>query len=288
MAQPEVVSREFSDCDPAEQGEELADIPQSSAEVADIAQSCSEDILASLQVTDEDVQLLLAAPQRYADGRAHKVWLEGRRNRLTASRFASACGAQGARGGRRAAVGWMLSLPEASPSQASRFGIQNEGEAREAYLSWRREGAPNVEVREVGLCVWREEPWLAGSPDGVCFEVGKPTGLLEVKTARYWNEAFERDELPVDWTYQVHGCMKLASAALGESITWCDLFLWTPEQQACRRIDFDENLWLKVMFPALRCFYFEHFLPEAAERERRRKLPKRQKNGRRKTNRKGR
>ena len=46
----------------------------------------------------------LHLPQRYADGRAHPKWLEARKNRLTASRFACACAAPGARKNRKAAV----------------------------------------------------------------------------------------------------------------------------------------------------------------------------------------
>jgi hypothetical protein len=46
----------------------------------------------------------LHLPQRYGDGRAHPKWLAARKNRLTASRFACACAARGARKNRKAAV----------------------------------------------------------------------------------------------------------------------------------------------------------------------------------------
>ena len=46
---------------------------------------------------------------------------------------------------------------------------------------------------------------------------------------------------------QVNGCMKVASEALGQPLQWCDLFLWTPRQQTCRRMLFDEDLWERAM-----------------------------------------
>lgn len=46
---------------------------------------------------------------------------------------------------------------------------------------------------------------------------------------------------------QVNGCMKVASEALGQPLQWCDLFLWTPRRQTCRRVLFDEDLWERAM-----------------------------------------
>ena len=41
--------------------------------------------------------------------------------------------------------------------------------------------------------------------------------------------------------------MKVTSEALGHCIPWCDLFIWTPKEQLCRRVDFDEELWQTAM-----------------------------------------
>merc|ERR1719440_1668461 len=84
------------------------------------------DILSSLCVSTSEVQRLLGVSQRCADGRAHPAWIEARRNRLTASRFAAACGAKGAKKTTKEVVQEMLHLPEARPEQANRFGVQYE------------------------------------------------------------------------------------------------------------------------------------------------------------------
>ncbi|CAK0864189.1 unnamed protein product [Prorocentrum cordatum] len=177
--------------------------PQDEAGAEGELERLAAEAVAALEVGGDGVERMLRVPQRHPDGRAHEAWLQARRHRLTASRFAAACGAPGARAGRGATAQEMLDMPEADPGQALLFGVQAEADARQEYLAQRRaELAPlAVEVQEVGLCVWREEPWLAGSPDGVCWEGGEPAGLLEVKTARRWQGKFDAD-LPVEWTYQ--------------------------------------------------------------------------------------
>jgi len=171
-------------------------------------------------------------------------------------------------------------LPEGEPSNAHRFGVRCEEVARQAYVQERRKAGREadppyvIEVREVGVCAWEQEPWLAASPDGIVCENGVPCGLLEVKTARFWtDEAEERlwRNMPCDWVYQVQGGMRLASAALGTQLAWCDVFLWTPQRCECRRLAFDAELWEGSIFPQLRSFYFERFLPRAVERARARR-----------------
>ena len=127
-------------------------------------QADKDAILAGLRVSGEELDRLLQTPQRCADGCAHPTWLDGRRNRVTASRFASACGVLGARASPETVVEQMMALPEGRPGQAGRFGVQHEPEAREAYAEHLRgrcpaglcrRGAaapgPELEVHEVGL-----------------------------------------------------------------------------------------------------------------------------------------
>lgn len=217
---------------------------------------------------------MLDTPQRQADLTANPSWIQARRNRLTASRFASACGVAGSKLSQVTLIANLTSssLPEASKARALQFGVIHEDEARQAYVEFKRAEAEQTgradafEVREVGMCIMPEEPWLAGSPDGLCFEGGEPVGLLEVKTSTRWRN-FSKFEMPVDWWYQIQGSMRVASAALGVAICWCDVFLWTPEGYACTRFDFDADLWERKMFPRLRSFYFSRLLPKLVEKE---------------------
>lgn len=254
-------------------GEAQQEEPTDGEAAADDA-ACTAELLASMQLTDADVQRFLKINQRCPDNTAHPDWLAARRGRVTASRFASACGVRGAKLTPAEVVTQMFTQPEANPGQANCFGVRFEDAARNAYVSARRRQGQKedpsycFEVREVGVCVCKEHPWMAASPDGICWERGEPAGLLEVKTGRTWGadmDAKLTGQLPPDWLYQMHGGMRLASAATGFSMPWCDLFLWTPGRSNWRRIPFDHEFWQTRMFPMLRSFYFEQYLPAAAE-----------------------
>merc|ERR1712232_592236 len=109
-----------------------------------------------------------------------------------------------------------------------------EDEAENELHEEETDDVATFEVREIGLAVWPEEPWLAASPDGVCWLDGVPVGLLEVKTARCWTERFD-NEPSIDWRYQMNGCIKVTSKALGVDLSWCDLFCWTAQKSSTRR-----------------------------------------------------
>lgn len=62
------------------------------------------------------------------------------------------------------------------PNPAMKHGILNKEFAREAYVNEMK-----VEVVQIDLIVPSQNPWLGYSPDGVVFEGGRPTKLLEIK-----------------------------------------------------------------------------------------------------------
>merc|ERR1711957_389027 len=66
--------------------------------------------------------------------------------------------------------------------------------------------------------------------------------------------------------FQTMGCMHTASSVLGLSLAWCDLFVWSPEGFICHRIHWDDNVWNVDMLPPMRAFYFEQYLPYAADK----------------------
>lgn len=58
-----------------------------------------------------------------------------------------------------------------------RHGIANEPIARQLYVDTN----PNCTIFEPGLLVSHENPWTGYSADGIVFESGKPSKLLEIK-----------------------------------------------------------------------------------------------------------
>lgn len=244
-------------------------------------------VLASLDVVrDGECERLLAVDQR--DPRTFEAtadWIEGKRHRVTASRFAAACEAEGARSTAEEACTQIFQLPEGNRMGASiGFGIVFEDKARNCYTRCccSPKGLPEVEVREVGLCVCRELSWLAGSPDGICWQDGSPVGLLEIKCARGWNEKFEaahNGSICNDWLYQMQGGLQVASSALCQRLSWCDLFLWTPGRFQRVRLNADMELWQENMLPKLTTFYFERVMPRLISQERTRRVRARKTRG---------
>lgn len=57
-----------------------------------------------------------------------------------------------------------------------KHGLENESFAREIYSNQKK-----VEVKQFGLIVPGENPWLGYSPDGIVFKDGKPDILIEIK-----------------------------------------------------------------------------------------------------------
>ncbi len=70
---------------------------------------------------------------------------------------------------------------------ATRYGISNkEDTAREKYITYmKQQGHSNLSVEKCGLFVSTENPWLAGTPDGLVHDPDstQPLGLLEIKNS---------------------------------------------------------------------------------------------------------
>ena len=69
---------------------------------------------------------------------------------------------------------------------ATRYGIQREDVACQQYITYmRHNGHSSLEVQKCGLFVSLENPWLAGTPDGLVNdphdELSQPLGLVEIK-----------------------------------------------------------------------------------------------------------
>eukprot|EP00929_Paragymnodinium_shiwhaense_P113271 TRINITY_DN81533_c0_g1_i1.p1 TRINITY_DN81533_c0_g1~~TRINITY_DN81533_c0_g1_i1.p1 ORF type:complete len:336 (+),score=77.50 TRINITY_DN81533_c0_g1_i1:109-1116(+) len=229
--------------------------------------------LERLQVSEADVDRIRSHPQRSGTGRASPEWLRHRRHRLTASRFHKAAAAVSAGGYAgdndemcMQIIEEMLTQPEAKTSP-KRFGITKEPVARQSYIGLRRKGLSDsaraeFRVEETGLCVWREEPWLAASPDGIVFE-GDEVGALEIKCCRDAASMWNTDQLKGEFYDQLQGEMAVLSSALQQKVTWCDFFVWSPDHRVCRRVEFDPDYFFGKVLPKLRAFYFERYVPVA-------------------------
>mmetsp|Transcript_41226 Transcript_41226/g.93234 ORF Transcript_41226/g.93234 Transcript_41226/m.93234 type:complete len:335 (-) Transcript_41226:84-1088(-) len=213
----------------------------------------------STVITTDDALALSKLPQRLVSGAPHPAWLSNRRHRVTASRFANASGMFGSQG-QDEVVRAMIDMPEAS-SGAHQYGVAMEPEAREKYTEKKKAEGMQVEVAELGLCVWPDEPWLAGSPDGLVVENGI-TGLLEIKCASsQLSVSFTKGDKWRRAEAQMQGCMAICSALFGKPIPWCDYFVYCrePYDSELIRVTRDPGFF-GGMLPKLRTFYDETYL----------------------------
>eukprot|EP00927_Polykrikos_kofoidii_P034629 TRINITY_DN29343_c0_g2_i1.p1 TRINITY_DN29343_c0_g2~~TRINITY_DN29343_c0_g2_i1.p1 ORF type:complete len:363 (-),score=47.67 TRINITY_DN29343_c0_g2_i1:27-1079(-) len=231
-----------------------------------------------LKVSEAEVNHIRSFSQRSSTGRASREWLQARKHRLTASRFCLAASSVleeqesllGKYGDAESCcvklIVAMLTQPEAKTSPR-RFGVANESSARQAYIGFRLRGRTacareRFSVEETGLCIWRDEPWLAASPDGVVWD-GDDVGALEIKCSRSPTRMHSVENVAPEYYDQMQGEMAILSSVLGRKVAWCDFFSWSPSRCRCRRVTFDADHFYTRILPKLRAFYFGAYVPVA-------------------------
>lgn len=167
---------------------------------------------------------------------------------------------------------------KSNPStKAMQWGIANEPIAMEKY---RRVMTPNhkhFSVKETGLTISMENPFLGASPDGLVTCSCCGDGLAEFKVP--WTL---RDKTVVELAKAKGTCLELTSSqctrlrrsheyfyqiqmqlAVTHS-TYCDFFLLTSKDYHLERIVLDKNLWQSAL-PKLRAFFDGFILQELFE-----------------------
>lgn len=211
---------------------------------------------------------------------SNKKWHAERVGRLTASMFKRIC-----RCTKPDSLLKALLYPwDRATSEAIVYGRQHEADAVAAYVKLLQARDSSVAVRETGLHVHCQYPFLAASPDRIVVVDGKE-GLLEVKCpfskkritcedacsdrnfcCRLTEEGAElkRDHA---YFYQVQGQM----AVTGHN--WCDFVIWTegnapgdPPHLHVERIEFCEKFWAQEVLPGLLHFTKHALVPEILTR----------------------
>jgi len=206
------------------------------------------------------------------------AWLGYRRGRLTASNFGAAAGHNKFCTTRELLKRMLWPPAKFERTAAMQHGTRHEPVAREAYQAWMLEMTDEdalvdrIEFAEPGLTVSLEVPWLAMSPDGE-LKVhlrDQPTwapsvarGLIEYKCP-FRDRPYMNPSIPDYYFDQMQGQMAIDGRA-----TFCDFVVWTSKEIVVRRVGFDADYWTNELFPALRRFYFDEFLPRLFLKSRR-------------------
>lgn len=178
---------------------------------------------------------------------------------------------------------------------ATRYGNQMEDTARQLYETYQRQnGHPGLKVDECGLFISLDNPWLAGTPDGVVHDpsddTSQPLGLVEIKNpyaarSQTLMEATKKSTFCLeqnkdsssfklkprhDYYYQVQSQLYCTGRS------WCDFVLRTDKDVHIERI-YRNQSWLDTNLPKVKKFFFSALLPELA-------CPRHQKGGIREPN----
>ena len=222
-----------------------------------------------LQVTAEQVDLI----SKYIQGSAE--WLQSRVGRITASNFGAAMGVN------------MYMSPRGLLKQllwggfvgnvATRWGSDHEDTARLQYLENMNseiaaqcstldddEKLVSIEVEETGLIINPERPWMGNSPDGIItltYKSGRcEKGLLEIKCP-FKKQFYLPNPVPTYYNAQIQGTMG------NLNLNWCDFVVWTPTGTQVTRVLFDKEFWDTQLYPRVKDFYFNMYVPLAIKKE---------------------
>ncbi|XP_052759884.1 uncharacterized protein LOC128246165 [Mya arenaria] len=224
----------------------------------------------SLKQSAEEIQLTEILTRGQKSGK----WQEARKERLTASNFGSIC----RRKESTEPDGLLRQMLYSNfTSKYTEYGIKHEKAAKRMYAKAMQTDHKGLAVKDSGLVVCADRPYLGASPDGLvfCSHCTESVGLVEIKcpASKKWrmqtpeeccedNDFFcqlENGKVLLKEThkyyYQVQGQMGITGRK------WCDFVVWTCVGLSIQRIAFCESFWLKMLCQLDR-FCLESYIPE--------------------------
>ena len=241
-----------------------------------------------------DVALIEALPQR------SDAWLIARKLRLTASNFGAAVGISAFCSPEDLLL--QLLFGGFTGNEATRYGTENEPVACAQYLRdlIATFGSNAPTHQESGLTVSTQWPWMGASPDGImhcntaalhsnsipvrnqppgrdCTLMGlesttfsETDGPMTVSAVSWPNQAhrflleikcpFRKrlySSIPDYYFAQIQGSMQILD------LPYCHFYVWTPYGSSLECFPRNDQYWTEFLFPRLRLFYFNRFLPLA-------------------------
>jgi putative phage-type endonuclease len=220
--------------------------------------------LKNMEVTKEDVITVMNIPQRTPE------WIKWRSCRMTASNYGSATG-HNPKNKPRALLDNLL-WGTFKGNMATEYGTKNEPVAVKVYEQFmekyiaQQNPQDKISFFYPGLIICQKHPWLAVSPDGLpCLRMNSPNSnpktirfLLEIKCP-FYKKLYPH--IPHYYYDQIQGIMAILQ------LPYCDFVVWTPEKTQIRRYNFDLSYWEKVLFPRLKQFYMDEYLPRLILKE---------------------
>lgn len=187
-----------------------------------------------------------------------KNWQGLRKQKLTASTFASAIGFWH----RRRVQLWLEKIGAIEPFSGNLATCWNNIKEEEALERYKLITGNSVSFPEFQVYgnINPGDDWLAASPDGVVDRMvyGLPLrGVLEIKCPFFngdMNKACPWSRIPLHCIPQAQGLMEIVDRE------WMDLYVWTPNGSSLFRLYRDAAYWDMLKF-ALSDFWWNHVQP---------------------------
>lgn len=165
-------------------------------------------------------------------------------------------------------------------TQSLQYGRRHEARARRAYVRHHMDTCSgNIHVKDMGVHVSTQYPYLGASVDGLisCSVCG--VGVLEIKCPYGRKQDKWRQKTPLECAENQTFCCQLVGPnklslksnhnyyyqVIGQlavlNLKWANFFVWTKKGTAVERIMFDCQQW-ETMLYKLKDFYSRNFVAE--------------------------
>lgn len=237
--------------------------------VEDLAKRCSQ---VDLNITADEVTYIKECTRLQADS---LIWYEQRAGRITSSTVYEVLHTNPV----TPAPSLILRLCDDSPKRlnvpAIKWGRDHEDIARQQYGDGTiQNGHSNIKIKQVGLVICQERPYLAASPDGLLSCDCHGTGVLEIKCpykhhSNNVHDLIQDSASPLNKNLQLKPDHKYYSQVQLQMYTvganYCDFVLWLPTGAISVTVMPDQQ-YINDVIPKLESFWQKHILPELLTR----------------------
>lgn len=132
------------------------------------------------------------------------------------------------------------------PNEAMAYGTKMEPVIRDWFAK-----TYNLEVREVGIAIPKDYPYIGSSVDGVIIKEGRPVGIIEIKTTKKHHDLLLTQNKLSPWHFaQVQGGMNVMD------LPYCYYVSYSRETNNIHvtKVLIDRNYWNNDLLPALKLY----------------------------------
>lgn len=231
---------------------------------------------AKIVITIEDAKHIEQHTREQADS---ERWLVERRRRITAS-VAGSIAKMRVKTPRNKKVENLL-YSKFKGNAATHYGLVMENKAMQEYVTYQQQhGHPNLKVEKCGLFISLNNPWLAGTPDGLVNDpisdnASLNLGIVEIKNPfsirsqtlmeAIQNSTFclEKKDTNISLKHRHDYYYQIQVQLYCTERYWCDFVVRTEKDLHIERIYRDQS-WLDSNLKILHNFFFSALLPELA------------------------